>query len=190
MRFRSILLWTALALTLAPGARAENAVSEKTMLDQAKQGANLPPPTLSPNAADITRSLQVELKRVGCFEGAINGVWDGTIKGALAEFARRAKLDVPTDVPTSTAVETVKSKLNRICPLDCGAGRIERNGACVATGVLDNRPARPPTVVETKRPPRAAPEKERSDSGMCWRNDGRTTALVPCNEAPTGRRAY
>jgi hypothetical protein len=188
MRFLSILLWALMALV--PGAYAQNPGSEKAMFDQVRQGEYLPSPASPPDAPDLARSLQVELKRVGCFEGAVDGVWGSITKGALAEFVRHSKLEVPSDVPTSIAVETLKSQRARICPLDCGANRIERNGACVAKAAPDNRPAKPQNVGETKRPPRAKPENEGSNSGMCLRNDGRTTALVPCNEAPGSRKVY
>lgn len=187
MRAAGMLLWASMTLALAAGAHAQTAASEKAMFDQARPGADLPMPALPPNVTDLTRSLQVELKRVGCFEGAIDAVWGSATQGALAEFARRAKLDVPTDAPTPTAVETVKSQSSRICPLVCGAGLIERNGTCVAKAVPEAKPARPQPTAETKRAPR---ETERPNSGMCWRNDSRGMALVPCSEAPTGRRAY
>ncbi len=191
---RITFLFLALAvLPLAPSAHAQNAIAEKAMFDQVRQGESLPPPALAPPVLtppepDLTRSLQVELKRIGCFEGAVDGIWEGRTKLALADVARRAKLDVATDVPTPIAVEALKSRRDRICPLNCGAGRIERNGSCVAKAVVDNKPARPQIVGETKRPPRANAESERPS--MCLRNDGRTTALVPCSDAPGSRRVY
>ncbi|MDX2204237.1 MAG: peptidoglycan-binding domain-containing protein [Hyphomicrobiaceae bacterium] len=193
MHFMGILLLALTTLALAPSAHAQTvgatapatARAENAMFDEAKLGADLPAPTVPSDPQDVTKSLQAELKRVGCFAGAIDGVWGGTTKVALADFVRRSKLDVPTDIPTSAAVQTVKSQLNRICPLDCGAGRIERNGTCVAKAAPT--PARPQTAAEAKRPPAAKPEK---NSGMCWRNDGRNLALVPCSEFPLGRRAY
>jgi hypothetical protein len=141
----------------------------------------------------VTKELQAQLHRVGCFEGAADGVWGEKTKVALVEFVRRSKLDVPTGAPTSIALDAVTSKRDRICPLDCGAGRIERNGQCVAQpapAATAAKPVRPQPTVENKRAPREKSVNEQPNSGMCWRNDGRTTALVPCSETPTGRRAY
>ena len=197
MRFARILLWALMTVPFAAaGAHAQSASAsastsaESAMFDQAKPGADLPQPVLPPNVTDLTRSLQVELKRVGCFAGAVDAVWGSETKGALVEFARLAKLDVATDAPSSTAIDAVRSTPNRICPLQCGAGLIERNGTCVAKAVPEARPARPQAAAETKRAPKARAEPERRNSGMCWRNDGRTTALVPCSEYPSGIRAY
>lgn len=189
MRCISISLWALIALLLVPSAHAENSSSGKASAGQMDRGVSLSSPPTAPSTPDptpdLTRSLQAELKRVGCFEGAVDGVWDGRTKTALVDFGRRAKLEVATDAPTAAAVETLKSRRDRVCPLECGPGRIERNGQCVAKAAPEAKPAK-----ETRRPPREKSEDDRSKPSMCWRDDGRTTALVPCSEAPTGRRAY
>jgi hypothetical protein len=61
---------------------------------------------------------------------------------------------------------------------------MERDGKCVAKAA----PARKrPQVVETSAPKR----KKEGGSGMCWSNDRRNMAVVPCGDAASsGQRAY
>lgn len=188
MRFIRISIWVFATLALASSAHAQS--SGAGSANQMERDITLSAPQLPDSTPDLTKSLQAELKRVGCLEGAADGQWNDKTKAALVDFARRSKLEVPTDAVTSIAVEALQSRRDRVCPLDCGAGRVERNGQCVTKAAPAPRPAKPPVAAETKRAPRAKTEDERPGSGMCWRHDGRGTSLVPCSEAPTGRRAY
>lgn len=195
MRFVRATIFALAALTSA--AHAETTAPAKHDHDQMERNVTMSPTALSPETSDVTRSLQSELKRVGCFGGTVDGVWDVRTKTALAEFARRAKVDVDTDAATPVAVGILQARRDRVCPLECGAGLIERNGQCVAKAAPPAPPppaaAKPPARpqnVEARRPARERSQDERPGSGMCWRNDGRGTSLVPCHEAPTGRRAY
>lgn len=197
MRFLSILLWALLPLTHAAHAQTQNASPEKAIPDQMERGVTLSAPSHGGTPPpDFTRPLQAELKRVGCFEGVVDGIWGEKTKLALVEFVQRTKLDVSTETATSSAVELVKSRTSRVCPLECGPGRIESNGQCVAKAAPPPQPTAQPQAKPSRPPPSEArrPAREKSDdapsSGMCWRQDGRSTALVPCSEAPTGRRAY
>lgn len=188
MRFTRISVLGLATLALASAALAQSPPVKS--VDQIERGVTLSVPSSAPSAADLTRSLQTELKRVGCFESAVSGLWDEKTKAALGEFVRRLKIDVPTDAVTEATIEVVQSRRDRVCPVECGAGRIERNGVCVAKTAPDPRPAAKPQAPEARRAPREKKDDEPSGSGMCWRYDGRGTSLVPCSEAPTGRRAY
>lgn len=204
MRIPRLLCALAL-LALAMPARAQGPTAENMVPNQMERGVSLSSPSHHPSShspspshaspPDVTKQLQTELTRVGCFAGAIDGIWGDMTRAALADFGRRAKLAVATDGPTSGVLEAVQSRRDRVCPLDCGPARIEQNGQCVAKAVPAPAPqvkpaVRPQPTVETRRAPRAKPDDGGGNSGMCWRNDGRSTALVPCSEAPTGRRAY
>ena len=89
-----------------------------------------PQPPADPQA--LARALQTELKRVGCDPGPIDGKWGGQAKEALGNFARRAKMAMPTDEPTGAALEAVAARNDRICPIECDKGEKEANGKCVA----------------------------------------------------------
>jgi hypothetical protein len=86
-----------------------------------------------PDRGALTRSLQTELKRVGCYSGAVDGDWGEKTSAGLAKFARASKVPVNSDEPTTAALEALTGRDGRICTLECGQGTAESNGKCVAT---------------------------------------------------------
>ena len=100
------------------------------------------------SAADreaLTRNLQTALNRVGCYRGKIDGQWGATGRAGLAKFVKAAKLPLTTDEPSMAALEAVAARTRRVCPLECGDGKVESNGKCVA------RPDKPKDVEVNKR---------------------------------------
>jgi hypothetical protein len=161
-----------------------------------------PPPTAAPTPTppappDLARRLQVELQRVGCDPGYIDGVWGDKGEAALQRFARYAKLGLSTDQPTLAALDAVKGQAVRICPLECGPNTVERNGACVAKAAPDREPPRAKPYRNTQKAyerPAPAPKAPRyrpeSKPSMCWAVEGRTMTIVPCSDPRAGTRAY
>jgi len=76
--------------------------------------------------------LQNELRRVGCDPGKVDGEWGQLGVRALAQFNIYASLKLPTGKPSMAAIEAVKGKEERVCPLVCGPLQSEVNGECVA----------------------------------------------------------
>jgi len=82
--------------------------------------------------AGLTRTINLELGRVGCYSGKPDGEWSSKATSrAVREFARLAHLDVP-GAPTSEFLDVLKRQSGRICPLTCSARQVERDGVCVA----------------------------------------------------------
>ena len=85
-------------------------------------------------------AIQQQLKRVGCFEGAVDGAWGANVKQALANFSKFSKLDLRSDQPTEAILQTVTSKSGRICVPTCwGPGEKFINGKCVVPMEPDGR---------------------------------------------------
>jgi hypothetical protein len=134
----------------------------------------------SPDPEVLARALQTELKRVGCDPGPVDGIWGDRAREALDKFARSAKLALPMQEPTSAALDAVTSQKERVCPFECDEGERKVDGRCVA--------AKPDREHRARRPeqrPRPARQREAPDTGapkssMCWTQDGRNFALVPC----------
>jgi hypothetical protein len=147
--------------------------------------AAIPPPASTP-ALPLARLIQLELQRVGCAPGDIDGVWGDKAKAALARFARHAKLSIPTGEPSPPALEAIKGQRGRVCPLECGAGTVEKEGACVARAAPDRG------IVKASKPSRRAQPRERDKPGMCWAIDprGMTSTIVPCSDSRATTRAY
>jgi len=91
-------------------------------------------PTPSPpqiDRADIARLLQAHLKRVGCNLGAADGNWDDGSKKALESFNRIAHTHFDIKLASLDALDAVRSKTDRVCPLVCGKGQKVDGDRCV-----------------------------------------------------------
>jgi hypothetical protein len=173
-------------------------VSPVPPVSEVPPGSQSPPvsqaPPVSQVPPDLTRLLQVELKRVGCDPGAIDGKWGDKAETALERFVRFSKLTLATEEPSTAAFEAVKSQAGRVCPLECGPNSVERDGACVAT----SPPHRPPPKAKAKSiaAPRAVPPAPKArrakgpNSGMCWAIERHANTIVPCSDPRAGAKAY
>ncbi len=150
----------------------------------ALQGA---PPPFTGDKAELVRSLQTELQRVGCHSGAVDGKWQSQTRGALTQFAKQAKLDLYTEKPSVTALDAVRGHKNRVCPLDCGAGKVEKDGSCVAT----TTPPSPRKYSDGPSHERRGGGREKSKVGTCWAEaPGRGFEFVPCNDPRARQKAF
>ena len=80
--------------------------------------------SLTPAAtpADLSRSVQTELGRVGCFSGQADGNWNASSQRSLSQFNRYAGTKLDVKVASTDALDTVKAKPSRVCPLVCEHG--------------------------------------------------------------------
>jgi hypothetical protein len=118
---------------------------------------------LSASAEDphaLALSLQFELKRVGCFNGALNGEFDEATRAAANNFAKLASIKVPNELSPET-VKAVRGFDNRVCPLVCRDGERVEGDRCVAIAPPG------PRKLQKKEPAKRAalsPEKQPSQS--------------------------
>jgi hypothetical protein len=75
-----------------------------------------------PQQADIARSVQSELRRVGCLKSDAGGDWNTTSQRSLTLFNRYAKTKLDTNVASNDALDAIKQKSSRVCPLVCEHG--------------------------------------------------------------------
>jgi uncharacterized caspase-like protein len=75
-----------------------------------------------PPQTDLTKSVQIELRRVGCLTGAADGEWNAASQRSLTLFNRNAgtRLDVKT--ASLDTLDAIKQKSSRVCPLVCEHG--------------------------------------------------------------------
>ncbi|MGC2122269.1 MAG: TIR domain-containing protein [Xanthobacteraceae bacterium] len=85
----------------------------------------------APDPHELARSLQFELQRVGCFDGAVNGEFDDATKSALHKFIKLTSISMPDEASTD-AINAVRGANKRICPLLCPTGEHADGEACVA----------------------------------------------------------
>ena len=87
--------------------------------------ATLTPPadkSDQPTTADLPRSLQSELRRVGCHTGSIDSNWNAASQRSLDLFNKHAGMKLEVKVASVDALDAVKAKPGRICPLICEHG--------------------------------------------------------------------
>ena len=75
-----------------------------------------------PSQADLTKSVQTELRRVGCLAAPADGDWNAASQRSLSLFNKNAgtRLDVKT--VTVDTLDAIKQKASRVCPLVCEHG--------------------------------------------------------------------
>jgi hypothetical protein len=132
-----------------------------------------------PAAADpheLTRSLQFELMRVGCFNGTVNGEFDDSTKAALQRFIKLTSLSVPNGV-SPDAINAVRGFNKRIYPLVCQHGQHSEGEVCVANepapkhAAVRAAPAREP-IPRAAAAPAAEPTPQASSSAAVPRDSG------------------
>lgn len=75
-----------------------------------------------PLLSDIPRLLQTELRRVGCNTGSVDGNWNAAAQKSLDLFNKHAGMKLDVNVASTDALDAVKSKTARVCPLICEHG--------------------------------------------------------------------
>jgi len=184
-------------------AQVEKAKVEKARVEQAKpddkeQSAKVAAltsdkpaaPAASPaiDSADIARLLQAHLKRVGCDPGSSDGKWDDASKKALELFNKSAQTKFDIKLASLDALDAVRSKTDRVCPLLCPKGQKAEGDRCIqigcsagyflnSSGACEKRPevAPKPTTATREapaasRPASAAPR----GGGKCFTFNGKT----------------
>jgi len=89
---------------------------------QAAKGTSVASLATGPSPAEIAKSAQSELRRVGCLAGAADGDWNAASERSLAKFNRYAGTKFDTKVASSDALDAIRQKPDRVCPLICEHG--------------------------------------------------------------------
>jgi uncharacterized caspase-like protein len=82
-------------------------------------------------ATDIVKKLQTELRRVGCLAAEPDGDWNAGSIHALELFNRYSGSSLDAKLASLDALEAVRSKAVRICPLICNSGYHADGDQCV-----------------------------------------------------------
>ncbi|BBO09457.1 MULTISPECIES: caspase family protein [Bradyrhizobium] len=85
-------------------------------------GTNVASLTPATAPADLSRSVQTELGRVGCFSGTADGNWSTSSQRSLSQFNRYAGTKLDVKVASTDALDAVKAKPSRVCPVVCDHG--------------------------------------------------------------------
>ncbi|HWX84402.1 MAG TPA: caspase domain-containing protein [Xanthobacteraceae bacterium] len=84
------------------------------------------------SGGDLVVAIKRELKRLGCYSGRVDDNWTSAeTKSSVGKFAKYASLPAAPDDPSIELLDALRGKSGRVCPLECGALEVERNGHCV-----------------------------------------------------------
>jgi hypothetical protein len=84
--------------------------------DAARQVAALPADARGVTQRELNRSLQVELRRVGCQTGPTSDEWTAASRRSLELFNKHAGLKLEIKLASADALDAVKSRQARVCP--------------------------------------------------------------------------
>jgi len=143
-------------------------------------------PAMEP--ADIARLLQAHLKRVGCNPGVTDGKWDDGSSKALELFNKNARTGFDVKLASLDALDAVRSKVDRVCPLVCARGQRADGDRCIeiscgsgfflnSSGACEKRPEPAPKAkTATTAAPRDPAPQRRSGSGggKCFTFNGKS----------------
>lgn len=87
------------------------------------------PPSLSPQ--ETARLVQSELRRVGCLASNADGDWNATSQRSLALFNKHAGTKFDAKQASFDALDAIKAKPGRVCPLVCDHGFKADGDTCV-----------------------------------------------------------
>ena len=129
-------------------------------------------PAEPPDSKVLIRAVQVELKRIGCDPGTVDGHWGEKGKLALRQYSRLANVAIKSDVPDASVLQSLTSQKTTVCTSVCLRGQILVAGKCV--------PKTAPAMEKDSKPsnaPLAQGEKNcRKISGVAG------PLLAPCSE--------
>ncbi|MCK1744950.1 caspase family protein [Bradyrhizobium sp. 139] len=96
-----------------------------------KVAALSPAPTSTLSAVDLARSVQSELRRVGCLSAASDGDWSAASQRSLSLFNKYAGTQFDVKLASVDALDALKAKPGRVCPLVCNFGFKADGDQCV-----------------------------------------------------------
>ena len=132
---------------------------------------------------ELARSLQFELKRVGCFNGAVNGEFDDATKAAWRSFTKLTATTMSDDLSLAT-IKAVRGIDKRVCPLECPTGESPQGDRCVVTARPQNAKPQKTELEKTGPGPRSTttaqpPHASDSHDTVQFKNAEGTWVTIP-----------
>ena len=121
---------TRVAQEKAAAAEATRIVEQEKVQRVEKEVAALPSPSEQVELK-LRVGLQDELRRVGCNTGTVDGDWNIASQLALELFNRYAGTRFDVKIASADALNAVKSKIGRVCPVICERGFRAEGSSCV-----------------------------------------------------------
>lgn len=85
-----------------------------------------------PNSPELIRSAQVELIRLGCLTGKVDGTLNPPTSAALSRYMKIEGQPTENVKVTEALVVELAKHATRVCPIECKAGETLKGETCVA----------------------------------------------------------
>ncbi|UQD70559.1 caspase family protein [Bradyrhizobium japonicum] len=122
---------TAAAKNAAPSATGQPQEAKANTDTKVSALPNPQTPVPPPSPAELAKSVQTELRRVGCLTGSASGEWDAVSRRSLELFNQSAGTKFDTKTASADALDAIRLKPARVCPLICGSGLKRDGDRCV-----------------------------------------------------------
>ncbi|AMA59088.1 caspase family protein [Bradyrhizobium sp. CCGE-LA001] len=100
-------------------------------VENQKVAALSPGSTSTLSAAELSKSVQSELRRVGCLSSSAESEWSSTAQRSLTLFNKYAGTKFDVKLASLDALDALKAKPGRVCPLVCNFGFKADGDQCV-----------------------------------------------------------
>jgi hypothetical protein len=127
--------------------------------DKPTQLAALPNAGTALTPRELNRSLQAELRRVGCQTQSVSDEWNDAARRSLLLFNRHSRTKLEVKFASLDALDAVKGKQARVCPLVCLQGFRAKGDRCEK---IDKKP-----VAKKDTPAAAATARQPSGQIYC-----------------------
>src|SRR5436190_23656182 len=130
----------------------------------------------------LARELQKELRRVGCYEGELNGVWTPLTRRAMKAFTDRVNATLPVDEPDAILFAMVQGHQDRACGKPCPSGQgLSEDGRCLPSAILAKsvKKAPAPATVAQVSKSTPSPTEKPAPAITGWSTVTTTTAPPP-----------
>jgi hypothetical protein len=136
------------------------------------------PAIIPGDRVSLTRELQRELRRVGCYEGAIDGNWSPGSRRAMKAFTDRVNASLPIDQPDYILLRLLQGSPERVCGVACPLGQgLAGDGRCLPDAVLAQAARKTSDIARPATSSRAAAAKPAAATSA-WST---TTTMVSRN---------
>lgn len=176
----------------ADKALAEKQAAEKQAAESKQTIATLAPPPSQPtlSSQEVTKLVQLELRRVGCLDTLAEGDWNASSQRSLAAFNKNAGTSLDARLASLDALDAIKAKQGRVCPLVCEHGFRTDGDHCVKVtcragfrvnddSECEKIPDKKP-VAAREEPKREPQERAKTEAAP---SKPQTSAQVVCNNA-------
>jgi len=142
---------------------------------------------LPADRASLTRELQRELKRVGCYDGDLNGTWTAQSRRAMKSFTDRVNATLPIDEPDYILLTLVQGHHDKACGKPCPAGQgVTDDGRCVPSAILAQAARKAAPGGQVAAAPRSLPAETPTPAITGWSTTA-TAAAPPAAPLPAVR---